>query len=65
MIAIESVTNIILVDEILIDSRWHCIVRNQCLDVLLVLFHITKVIGKVLLDSNTIYNPIVHRIHGY
>jgi len=42
----------------LTDSRWDCIVRDQCLDMLL------KVTGKVLLDHNTRYSSI-HRIHGY
>ena len=37
-----SVTDISLVqmDEILIDFRCDCIVRNQCLNLLLVLFHV-------------------------
>jgi len=38
---------------------------DQCLDLLLVLFHITETAEKVLLDRNTMYSPIVHRIHGY
>jgi len=32
---------------------------------LLVLFHVTEITGKVLLDRNPMYSPIVHRIHGY
>ena len=44
-------------DEIVygLDNAW----------LLLVLLHITEITGKVLLDRNTMYNPIVHRIYGY
>ena len=31
----------------------------------IVLFHVTEITGKVLLDRNTMYSLIVHRIHGY
>ena len=51
-------------DEILINFRCDCIVRNQCLGMLLVLFMLLKVTEKVSLDCNT-YSPIVYRIHGY
>ena len=46
-------------DEILIDSRWDCIVRNQASGMLM------KITEKVLLDCNTVYNFTVYRIYGY
>jgi len=30
-----------------------------------ILIHVIKGTGKVLFGRNTLYNPIVHRIHGY
>ena len=32
---------------------------------LLVLFMLLKFTGKVLLDHNLMYSPIIHRIHSY
>ena len=52
-------------DEILINSRWDCTVRNHAFRHVTVLFHVTEITEKVLLNHNTMYSPIVHRIHGY
>jgi len=43
-------------DEIFIDSKWDCMVRNQCSDMLLYYFILLKITEKVLLDCNSIYS---------
>jgi len=47
-----SVTDIfmVLMDEILIDSRWDCIVKYQCSDMLLYYLMLLKITEKSLLD---------------
>ena len=43
---------------------WNCImIRGARL--LLYEFMLLKATGKWLLDRNTLYSPIIHRIHGY
>jgi len=52
-------------DEVLINSRWDCMVRNQCSNMLLYYFMLLKITEKILLNRNIMNNHIVHRIHGY
>ena len=32
---------------------------------IMVLFHVTGITGKILLDCNILYSSIIHRIHGH
>ena len=52
------------VDGILISSIWDRTLIRWCMTVT-ILIHIIKGSGKVLFGRNTLYNPIVYRIHGY
>ena len=44
-------------------SRWGCIVRNQCRDLLLVLIHVIESYWKILSDRNTCIVPLFYRLH--
>jgi len=48
-------------DDILIDSKWDCIVRNQCLKSLVSHYYS----GKILLNYNACIVPLFYRLHSY
>ena len=57
--------SLVQMDKILIDSRWDCIDRNHVFWPLTILFNVTEITGKILLDRNLMYSFTVYRIHSY